>query len=646
MHLKNLENNYQKNLKALADKNPSLYNRLLSCTENTDYNFEIAQTGIVSITDNQNARQVNLSMEALATVLDSFDPLINHPYLYFFGISDGLLCKALLNTNKHSLVVVEPKLELIFIALHCQDFSEEILFNKLHLFLAEDLTFAFLVLFLHQNDFIYYVKSYSLYYPSSYYEECFPDEIMALNQLMLKTMEYIVSNAGNDIIDGLTGLKNHIANLPRMVSGSQLQKFALAKNTDIAVMVSTGPSLAKQLPLLHSIQDHVTIICADSALRILHQNGIVADICTSMERDELIFKLFEDIPSDYKQKVIFVRASLQNPSMFSVLQGCTDILAMRPFGYNYSFDLHEYGYICSGMSVANMSHDLISLMHFRACIIIGQDLAYGKDGTTHSKGYTFGETFDAVYEETGREIITLPAYGGEGTVESNVVWELFLNGLRQGIASTQSIFPTINATEGGARIEGAIESTFVDAVNEYVRTDVCKNPIEVPLTPKNEARELFASVSSKIDIIIEEGEKLQSLLESTFIAIAEPCKRLENKSEEEQLETFNDNEIIAMLNLISETREALLNSPAYKNFYWDIIQTIAVHHEIELGTIKTLNVTNPSENKNKAIRWIFNHIPYFYTLAGSINNVINIMREEREKSLQELPKELEFLVKS
>ncbi|DAB37589.1 MAG: hypothetical protein A2023_05100 [Sulfuricurvum sp. GWF2_44_89] len=646
MYLKMLEANYQKNLQALQTKNPSLHDRLVLCTENKEFNFDISSSGVVTILDNQNRRRVNLTLEELSNILETFDSLTNHPYLYFFGISDGMLQKALLNTKKHALIVIEPKLELIFIALHCQDFSNEILSDKLYLFLAEDLSFPFLVLFLHQNDFIYYVKSYILHFPSPYYEESFDDEIMALNQLMLKTMEYIISNAGNDIIDGLTGLKNHIANLPHMVAGPQLQKFCMHKNTDIAVMVSTGPSLSKQLPLLRSIQENVTIICADSALRILYQNGITADICTSMERDELITRLFEDIPSEYKQKVIFVRASLQNPSMFSVLEGCTDILAMRPFGYNDSFNLHPYGYICSGMSVANMSHDLIALMRFRACIIIGQDLAYGKDGTTHSKGYTFGETFDAVYEETGRSIITLPAYGGEGTVESNTIWELFLNGLRQGIASTKNIFPTINATEGGARIEGSLEMSFADSVKEYVDSSFCKQPINVPCTSHEEAKEYFISVSSTIDNLISEGEKLQGILESTFMAIAEPCKKLENKSEEEQLETFNDQEIIGMLNIISETREALLNSTEYKNFYWDIIQTIAIHHEIELGTIKTLNVTNPSENKNKAIRWIFNHIPYFYTLAGSIDNVINIMREEREESLQKLPEELKFLVKN
>jgi len=643
MYLKKLEENYQKNLKALQTKNPSLHDRLVLCTENKDFNFDISSSGEVTILENKNKRRVNLTLEELSITLDSFNALVNQPYLYFFGISDGMLQKALLNTQKHSLIVVEPKLELIFIALHCQDFSNEILTNQLNLFLAEDLSFPFLVLFLQQNDFVYYVKSYVLHFSSPYYEECFADEIMALNQLILKTMEYIVSNAGNDIIDSLTGLKNHIANLPYMIAGSQLQQFSKSKNTDIAVMVSTGPSLAKQLPLLRSIQDKVTIICADSALRILFQNGITADICTSMERDELITKLFEDIPTDYKQKVIFVRASLQNPSMFSVLEGCTDILAMRPFGYNYSFNLHPYGYICAGMSVANMSHDLISLMQFHTCIIIGQDLAYGSDGTTHSKGYTFGETFDAVYEETGRAIVELPAYGGEGTVESNVVWELFLNGLRQGIASSNSLFPTINATEGGARIEGAIEMSFTNAIQEYIHTDICKKPIAVPITPKNEAKKLFNSVSSTLDTIIQEGKKIQNVLESTFIAIADPCKKLENKSEEEQLETFNDQEIIGMLNIISEARETLLNNTVYKNFYWDIIQMVAIHHEIELGMIKTLNVTNPSENKNKAIRWIFNHIPYFYTLAGSIDNVINIIREEREKSIQELPRELEFL---
>ena len=51
-----------------------------------------------------------------------------------------------------------------------------------------------------------------------------------------------------------------------------------------AIVVSTGPSLTKQIPLLKKIKDHVTIISVDASFPILEKHGIKPDFATVLER--------------------------------------------------------------------------------------------------------------------------------------------------------------------------------------------------------------------------------------------------------------------------------------------------------------------------------------------------------------------------
>jgi hypothetical protein len=50
-----------------------------------------------------------------------------------------------------------------------------------------------------------------------------------------------------------------------------------------------------------------------------------------------------------------------------------------------------------------------------------------------------------------------------------------------------------------------------------------------------------------------------------------------------------------------------------------------VSYELELAQIKVTKVHNADENQQKAISWIFNHIPWLFDLAGGINSAVEIL---------------------
>ena len=117
-----------------------------------------------------------------------------------------------------------------------------------------------------------------------------------------------------------------------------------------------------------------------------------------------------------------------------------------------------------GMSAANMAFEAIFHAKFENCILIGQDLAYGSDGETHSDGHLYGTK-----ESRKRATMDVTAYGGEGSVKTTEIWNLFRNFFESDIYyAKQQGMQVINATEGGARIEGSVEMPFAEARNNFV----------------------------------------------------------------------------------------------------------------------------------------------------------------------------------
>jgi hypothetical protein len=641
--MKNYEAIYEKNLNALRIANFQLWKQLSDFQENSRFEptpqneyFDILDT----LTNQFFYNDVSSVMEKN---LRFFNQYTEQPFLYFFGIGNGYIIKQLLGQTKQIITIIEPSLELLFIAFHLEDFSEFIINSRLEIFVSDSLEFASLVTYLNQNTRVYYARLYNLYLAAPIYQILFESEYIKTNKLFVDALEFIITNSGNDIKDALMGLEHHIYNIPHMIAGVQFKEFIKHKNADTVIMVSTGPSLTKQLSLLKDIQEYATIICADSALRILHAHDILPDICVSIERIPYVAELFKDLPLDYKQKVIFVRASLEHKSVFETLEGCEDILVMRPYKYNTLFELEPYGVLCSGTSVANMAHELSAFMDYETCIIIGQDLAYGEGGTTHSKGHILGEKDSSISEQ--EEKIEIPAYGGEGLVYTNRTWQLFRNGLIQTVDATKNRMLTINATEGGARIDGTKELAFKDAINLHIDTSKPKKAIKIPKTTKKEAKRYYTLAQGKVDTILEEGVILQRAFEEAFLTLAKACKKLENLPEKKQLKAFSQKKIVKLLNLISNTRGIMEENIYFKKFYWEIIQSIIVHYELELARIKCIKPSSEKENTLKALKWIFNHSHYFYAIAGGIDNVVYTIKKAKKESLEELPKHLEFLLK-
>ncbi len=624
-----MENIYDKNLSALNKVNRELSKKIEDIKSNEKFEvFQGNNPEVINILDTTTNTPLHQNpTEELKFKKQEYKKLREYPFLYFFGVGNGYEIKFLLeNLKLERLLVIEPEIELIYILLNLQDFSADIKKYRLIILLEEQLTFALGIDIFGNHKSRFYARVYDLHITTSFYEN-YKKEIENTNHILTKALYHVISVSGNDVTDSLVGVKHHIKNLPLMLKSAKFSELKKKKNSNVAIVVSTGPSLQKQLPLLKKIQNHVTIISVDASLPILEKHDIKPDIVTSIERISATSIFFKKTSQDFQKDIICVSASLQHEDVLNAIKGIK-LLVMRPFHYNRYFELDDYGYLGSGMSSANLAHELSIAMGYKTCILIGQDLAFAKNGTSHSKDHILGiHNVDKKKADT----ISIEAYGKYGNVESAFAWILFKNYFEQTIEHTKKYMKTINSTEGGAKIQGSVEMPFTEVVEKYIDTKSKKIKISIDMTKSNEFKKNLELVDKKIDTLVKEGENILNKIEEIFTLIFTSCQKLENKTREESLSIFSISETAYLIQEIESIRNFINKNKIYQQFYYEICQSDLLHNELELAKIKVRYIDNPKDNQQKALEWILRHREWLFTIAGTLRNTIDIIKEARSK---------------
>jgi len=611
---------FDKNIKSLLEVNPQLASKLFSIT--TNKNFEVIQQGDDSINLNIIDKEKNYPiyetspLKEIEEKREKFKKYERYPVLYFYGIGNGIFTKLLFANPTHQHVIVfEPNLEILFIALNIVDLSEEIKNEKINLIYTKDFNFANALSLTNNPDILVFNKLYNLHIYSPYYEKFYSKDILRINNLMIRAIKQSVIGLGNSAIDTLIGIEHHIKNLPEMIKNIPFKPFTRKnKNlSNVAVIVSTGPSLQKQLPLLKEIQDYVTIISVDASMPILEQWGIKPDFVTSLERVKETAKFFEKTSPEFQKDIVMIHASLQHEKVLKNSHG-KKCLVMRPFAFNRFFKLNDYGYLGIGMSAANMAYELAYVLGHKTIVLIGQDLAYSEDGTSHAKGHVYGED-EVKFKEDDTYVL---AYGGEKMIRTTKVWNMFRNYFERDIYNTaQEGFTTINATEGGARIEGAIEMPFREVIKKYV-TPNRKKHIKTLYFDENKINKNLLKAYKKTKEILDYGEKFQKRVEKTFLKVAKECEKLEKLKDENRLEEIDFNKLYKLSEEIDKIK-AKIETKRFFSMYGEAVRSDLMHREMELAKVQVAPSDTEIEKKAKLIDWIMKHRDWLFTLAGSIN---------------------------
>ncbi|MGI7607100.1 motility associated factor glycosyltransferase family protein [Campylobacter coli] len=566
-------------------------------------------------------------IKELQTMLNTYnDKYLLYPVLYFYGFGNGILFKALLqNKNHQHIVVFEKDIEIIWIMFHILDFSSELQSARLMVLNTNKLEIQDYNELCSSKPFFQFSRIYFLELMSHYYER-FHEDILGLNKKLAENFKNSIVSYGNDSTDTLQGIEQFVYNLPQMITHPSYKELLSKRKgiSDTAIIVSTGPSLTKQLPLLKKYASKATIFCADSSYPILAKHGIKPDYVCMLERTEITAEFFNHDFGEFDKDIVFICAGVVHPKAIEYLKGRNLVITQKVLDFPYYINLKDFSYAAVEFSVAHMSYFLSVLLNHKNIIFIGQDLAYAENGNSHPDDYQNS----ANYESQMYKHILTEAYGGKKEIKTHEVWIFFKQILEAMIIKYH--ITTYNCTEGGARIEGTIEKPFLWACENLLDKDLNKPFEKLEPLSLNKQNEFLLKAYYKVCKSIEHCRDFSKILSNDFEKIQSVYLSLNEKEEYLNL----------AIEKIDEFKNKLEDIKQMQDLY-EILSPLLIQFELNLARIYVLNPKTKEDAFNKSILWIKEHLEFMELVYGHIKaqenalikNILPLEEKLKERKL-------------
>ena len=281
----------------------------------------------------------------------------------------------------------------------------------------------------------------------------------------------IKSSYGNDPEDSWFGIDNMLQNLDLISSSPGVVQVKDAFKGQPAVIVATGPSLNKNIDLLPSIKNKAVFFAADASLNTFfkHDPSIVPDIVCSLERNLTTCNHFKQIADKELMKGIWLGACpVVKPNVYNEWHG-EHMVVFRDFAH-FKWLKIDKGVLNTGKSVTNMAFKVAEYMGCDPIILVGQDLAFAPSGDSHVAGADHAR--DGLKDSQLIKQKTKVLGNNGEMLESLETWVGMLKRFEFDIATKPKEYTVINATEGGARINGTVCMPLQDVISKYMVNDI------------------------------------------------------------------------------------------------------------------------------------------------------------------------------
>ncbi|WP_157656902.1 motility associated factor glycosyltransferase family protein [Campylobacter coli] len=485
----------EKNIQALLNGvNEPLGNKLLNFIQNkTCSRFNIDENLNIYDKTHNVFMYENLEEELNFFYQSILEKTPRYPFVCIYGIGNALLIKNLAKHYKH-LFVFESEIELFILALSTIDLSEELCSGKIYLVDIEEerVDIQLLILF-DMKDMFEYLSLYEMFVNNSFYKQFCEKTWCETDEFCKKNIEIVIRDSGLNSNLSFQSYFHFLQNIPSMLESIPFQRILSQRKNkfDNAIVVSAGPSLAKQLPLLKACQDKAVIFCADGALSMLEKEGIVPDYVTNLDFTDLAMKFFQNKENKTSLNIL---SCATHPNVAHSLKAENCMIVLRNKALYQRFNFNDFGYIDTGTHVSHFSYTLALALGFKNIIMIGQDLAFDEEGNSHSKGFDFGEKFSG---EENIDKLKIPAYAGKGEVLTHTTWNDYRIKLEYLFACNDQKAKFYNATEGGARINFTEELSFKECCEKLLTKEKPKFELPKSLT-KNRSDKLLVKFKEKI----------------------------------------------------------------------------------------------------------------------------------------------------
>lgn len=376
------------------------------------------------------------------------------------GLGNGEIASKIIEkiNDEANLFIYEPSTELFFYVMEHFDIVHLIEDKRVALFiegLDEDIL---------ANNISYILTSanigVSVLEAHPKYRELFPEQYQKAEKIFKDCKDSELTSIRTKIYRGKFMTQNAIANIPYLLK-SKLSSDYIGKfpKEMPAIIVSGGPSLDKNYEVLKQAKGKALIIAMDRTAKFLLDRGIEPDMFCSLDYNKNP-KLFED---ERLKDIPFVYMPDLSHRVMQIVNGNKLIYGTGDFKF-YDSLIEQYGkkpiIIPVGGSVATFAYGFARSMGFKKTILVGQDLAL-TDGKIYSGGQVKTRAEAAQFEH-----MMVPG-NIEETVETRGDFYVYLQWFNRAVKEAEGKMEVINATEGGARIEGTKIMTLQEAVDRY-----------------------------------------------------------------------------------------------------------------------------------------------------------------------------------
>ncbi|MBA4368673.1 MAG: hypothetical protein C0403_13665, partial [Desulfobacterium sp.] len=279
--------------------------------------------------------------------------------------------------------------------------------------------------------------------------------------------EYNVAGATVSVF-GKDFMANRFSHLTSIRHHYLLEKLQNEFKDVPAILVAGGPSLDKNIHLLKKAKDKAIIIAVDTVLPALLKNGITPDFMTSIDPEDFTHEKFVAV-LPWAKDVSLICAAWVSPKVPKIFP---DNRVFWTFAGNRIESWLNYllgGRVLTtgAKTVAHLNFIAATILGCNPMIFVGQDLAFSdqKDHATHT--VLSNQNAISNFLKAEKDIILVDGING-GKVPTNRAFYSMKIQFEKMIEGQPGRY--INATEGGAHIDGTEVLTLEEALNQYCNT--------------------------------------------------------------------------------------------------------------------------------------------------------------------------------
>jgi hypothetical protein len=181
---------------------------------------------------------------------------------------------------------------------------------------------------------------------------------------------------------------NYLSNIGVYAAAGSVEDLRDAAKGRTAVVVSAGPSLARNLHLLGEpgVRERVVIVAAQTVLKPMLAKGIKPHFVTALDHAEISARFFEGLTAADVEGVTLVVEPKANPAIAAAFPGTVRCTSEPVLDSVLGSGLaRRMGTLPSGSTVAHLSYYLARHLGCDPVVLIGQDLGF-TDGQYYAAG--------------------------------------------------------------------------------------------------------------------------------------------------------------------------------------------------------------------------------------------------------------------